>query len=209
MKRAGFALLELLVAIAIFTVVAAMAYGGLNTIARSREIIQRSGDRLKAVQLSVNLLERDLRRAASRPLRGTVGETVPAFVGSSTALELTHVGFASSTTEARSALERAGYRIDRDRLQRLSYAVVDRAPGSVPLRRDLLDNVTRLRLRYLDSGAQWRDEWPPRDGADAGIESLPRAVEFLLQTTDYGDITRLVEIPQGGAHAPASPGAAP
>jgi type II secretion system protein J len=61
----------------------------------------------------------------------------------------------------------------------------------------MLADVEALTLRYLDAGGGWRDEWPPRAGADARSDVLPRAVEFRLRLADLGEITRVVELPEG------------
>mgnify|MGYP003462655442 CR=1 FL=1 len=74
----GFALFELLVAMAIFSVLAALAYGGLSSVARTRGELEASGARLKALQLGVAQIGRQLRQAAVRPVRGSYGESLPA-----------------------------------------------------------------------------------------------------------------------------------
>ena len=63
-RHRGFALFELLVAMAIFSVLAALAYGGLSSVARTRGELEASGARLKALQLGVAQLGRQLRQAA-------------------------------------------------------------------------------------------------------------------------------------------------
>lgn len=193
MRRAGFALLELLVALAIFSVIAVVAYRGIAVVTQARASLDGHADRLKSVQLAVGIIERDLRQAARRPIRGAYGEELPALAGARGSLELTCFGFGSAASEARSLLDRVGYAYDQGELVRLQYPVLDRAPQTQAARRALLDGVAGLRVRYLEQGNRWLEAWPP---ADRTVDpyALPRAVEVVLRLDDYGEIRRVVEL---------------
>ena len=204
MRRAlGFSLLELLVALAVFAALAAAAYGGLASIARTRGALAVEQDRLAAIMRSVSALERDLRQAIARPVLPNAGVVpLPALVGGSDALELTRLGHANPLAEPRSHLERVAWAADRGTLRRGRWLVLDRAPDSAPQWRDLLERAGELRLRYLGDDGAWHANWPPR-GADATL--LPRAVEFRFTPQGLGEIRRIVELPST-PRAPATPG---
>jgi general secretion pathway protein J len=218
-RASGFSLIELLVALAVFAALAAVAYGGLAQIARTRGALAARQDRFAAVVRAVSMVERDLRQAVSRPVRGNGrGEELAALAGGADRVELTRLGFANPLAEPRSNLERVAYALDARRLVRGRYAVLDRAPGSAPATTLLLDGVDALRLRYLGTDGVWRDAWPPKElpsGAPPGaatIEVLPRAVEFRIDAADLGELRRVVELPSsiaaqsaqrsGGARTP-------
>jgi len=192
MRNRGFSLLEVLVAVAIFAVLAVLAYGGLDAVARARAQTAEAAQRLATVQSAVAGLERDLREALPRPLRGNAGETLPAMIGSASALELTHAGFASPLTEASAMLSRSAWALVDGELRRVRWPVLDRAPATRGAPRSMLAQTSGLRFRYMDSAANWRDSWPPRDGPDALPERLPRAVEFVLSGPDFGALARRV-----------------
>jgi general secretion pathway protein J len=202
LRARGFSLIELLVALAVFAAMAAAAYGGLSEIARARGALAERQDRFADVVRAVSKLERDLRQAVSRPVRGNArGERLPALAGASDRLELTRLGFANPRAEARSNLERVAYLVSDRKLQRGRYAVLDRAPESAPTPAALLDDVDSVRLRYLGVDGVWRDAWPPAETA-AGTasaaladEQLPRAVEFRIDSADAGELRRIVELP--------------
>ena len=219
--RRGFSLIELLVALAVFAALAAAAYGGLAEIARARGALAERQDRFAAVVRAVSTVERDLRQAVSRPVRGNArGEPLPALMGAADRIELTRLGFANPRAEPRSNLERVAYLVDAGRLQRGRYAALDRAPGSLPATTMLIDRVDALRLRYLGGDGIWRDAWPPAElsGMPLGtqpIEWLPRAIEFRLDTRDVGQLRRVIELPsvisaqaadaEAGSRAPPPP----
>lgn len=193
MKRSrGFTLIELLVALVVFAALAAAAYGGLAAIARTRGALALQQDRFAAITRSVSMFERDLRQAVARTVRGNDGNTLPALAGAPDSIEFTHLGFANPRAEPRSNLERVVYALDNAKLRRGRYAVLDRAPNSVPATTELLDRIDGMQLRYLGSDGAWRQTWPPPAGQ---VEDLPRAIEFRWLLNDIGEIRRVVELP--------------
>ncbi|MEO8460489.1 MAG: type II secretion system minor pseudopilin GspJ [Dokdonella sp.] len=191
---AGFTLVELLVALAVFAAVAAIAFGGLAQIAQTRGALAASQDRFTAIARGLSSLGRDIQQAIARPVRGNYGEVLPALIGASDHIELTRLGFANPLAEARSNLERVAYGLDQNVLQRARFAVLDRAPGSVPATTPLFDQVTILQLRYLGaSDGIWRDIWPPPLTGDPTV--LPRAIELRVTLSDIGELRRVFDLP--------------
>ncbi len=192
-RHRGFSLIELLVAMAIFAIMAALAYGGLNSIAKTRGELTKQEDAFRDLMRAAGDLDRDLRGAAARPVLGNSGQPLPAFIGTSDHLEFTRLGFANPQAEPRSNLERVLYELDSNTLKRGRYPVLDQAPDTTPQMINLLAGVDDFRLRYLDAASNgWFDAWPPPQTSDLML--LPRAVEWHLQTRDYGEIVRVVEL---------------
>lgn len=188
----GFSLIEILVALVVFAAMAAITWGALGQIARTRDALAAQQDRFAAVARTVGDLERDLRQAISRPVRGNYGEVVPALLGSGEQVELSRVGFANPRAETRSNIERVAYALDQRTLQRNRWSVLDRAAGSVPDRREMIDRVSSLRFRFLDAQGIWRERWPPRE---VSAEQLPRAVEWRITLEDFGELRRVIALP--------------
>src|SRR5687767_10462021 len=82
MKRNGFTLVELLVAMVIFAILSVLAYGGYNTSAKQAAIARESMLRLQALQTTVRLFTQDFEQLAPRSVRDVLGSTrLPALKG--------------------------------------------------------------------------------------------------------------------------------
>ena len=191
--RKGFALMELLIALAIFAVIGAIAYRSLVAVSRTREVIGTETQRLSQMQFAIAMLERDLRQATARSVRGEYGERLPALAGARERVELTCYAFASPYGEARAQLARVAYVRGDEGLARAAYATLDRAPSTRATQRVLASGVEAMRLRYFDGAGRWLDEWPPQPQRD-NAERLPRAIEVSLTFERLGTIRRVVDL---------------
>ena len=204
-RSSGFTLVELLVALAVFATMAALAYGGLNSIARTRGELGRQEDRFRDLSRAIAMLNRDLGESVARPVRGTSGQELPAMIGTATQIEFTRLGFANPQAEQRSNLERVMYEIDANTIKRGRYAVLDRVQDTEPTISDLKVAVDSIRLRYL-SGGQWLDGWPPQQMENGTITMLPTAVQWTIASRDYGELQGVVQLvsqwPSAAAGAP-------
>ena len=205
----GFTLLELLVAVAIFAVLAAIAYGGLQQVLSTRAHVDQLQQRLARLQMAVVLMERDLQQAVARPIRDDLGGPLPAMQGGAGAdslMEFSRAGRLNPLSQPRASIQRVSYRIVQGRLMRQTWAVLDRAPDSAPQQAELLPQVDDARVRFLDQAKQWHDSWPPADATTApGKAPLPAAVEITLDLADWGRIVRLVPLASGNTATADTP----
>jgi len=192
--RTGFTLLELLVALAVFSLVSVMAYSGLRTVLQSKQQTEQHAARIQQLQSTVLMLERELEELVPRAIRDEYGDEQPVLRTSDYGpirLEFTHGGWRNPTASDRSSLQRVGYGVEDEQLLRLSWSVLDRAQDSEPYRAVLLDGVRELNLRYMDSDHAWQTQWPPATLAPGDPEPLPVAVEVTLVLEDMGTIRRV------------------
>jgi general secretion pathway protein J len=178
--------------VAIFALASALAYGGLDALVRARGQLQQQSEQLQALQFAVGLIERDLRAAVNRPVRDAYGSSsLPALQASAGRIELSRIGHANALAQPRAEIERVAYQLDGQTLQRLRFAVLDRAPSTLPEVQPLLEAVERLEFRLLDHDGREHGSWPSgRDG-----RPLPRAVELRLVVAGVGELRRLLELP--------------
>lgn len=208
MSMRGFTLIEVLVAVFIFALLMIAAYGSVDALLRTRDGLTQQNDRLRALQFTVGLIERDLRQTFARPIRSGYGEREAALVGARDAIAFTRAGAANPLRQERAEIERVGYALRDEHIARITYAVLDRTPVTAPETRDLLARVRKLGFRYLD-GEQWRELWPPSNVQGPVLMKLPRAVEFSIDTEDYGLITRIVDLSEVADASPNSGGVGP
>ncbi len=198
-KVHAFTLIEVLVSLAIFAILAALCYGALSRTLDSAELLNSRMDRLQAIQRTIRLLSEDLQQLSPRPIRDELGDGFgPALdtnFQSGFALELTHGGWSNPLVLPRGTLQRSAYRLEEDELIRYHWMVLDRTLANEPLDVALLDGVESLLFRFLPDNGQWTEQWPPAERPGAlGARERPRAVEIILTLSAEGQIRRLLEI---------------
>jgi general secretion pathway protein J len=197
-RKNGFTLIEVLIAMAIFAILAMLAYGGLNAVIESKEQTEQALTRLRQLQLTMSKLQRDIGQVVARDGRDEFGGILYKFSSSADSdllMEFTRNGWRNPAGLTRSHLQRVGYRLDEDTLLRLSWPYVDRAQDSQAIETTLIDNIKDVKLRFYD-GNEWQDNWPDAQALTSGAEvPLPKAVEITLQLNDWGSIMRIFRIP--------------
>jgi len=197
--HSGFTLIEVLVALAVFSIMSMLAYSALGSTLSNADYLTDRIDRLQSVQRTIRYLSSDLLQTAPRPIRSELGDTyVPALrsaLGSDFALELTHGGWGNPVGLPRGTLQRVAYRIEDDELLRYHWGVLDRTYANEPIITVLLDDVESLYFRFYSATGELSEAWPPQNQQGAtGMRDRPRAVEIVLTLPDQGEITRLLEI---------------
>ena len=200
MKRCrGLTLIELLVAVFVFAVMATLAYGAIGRLLNHAEFLENHMARMQAIQTTMRFLESDLLQVAPRPVRDELGESLIAALQTSAtsqfALELTRGGWSNPAGLPRSTQQRLAYQLIDGELSRYHWTVLDRTFSNQPVQTVLLDDVDAIGFRYLLTNGEWTDQWPPLGSVDAvDPRNRPRAVEIVLVLTDEGELTRIVEL---------------
>ncbi len=195
----GFTLIEVLVAMAVFAMMAAMAYSTLNQVMLSAEFLNDRMDRLQALQRTMRMLTDDIQQLVPRPVRDELGENFrPALdTGFQTgyAIEMTRGGWSNPITLPRSTLQRVAYRIEDDALVRYQWFTLDRTLSNVPRGITLLDGVEGVEFRFMQDNGEFTNQWPPLNQAGGqGGRLRPRAIEIVLLLENEGELTRLIEV---------------
>ena len=196
---AGFTLLELLVAMGIFAVIGAMALGGLNAIVDQTTLAQAQMDKLARLQRAMRLITTDLGSLSPRYVRDAQGDTelpVKADRPFEYLLRATRSGWPNpASLPHRGTLQRFQYRLEDGKLYREYWPVVDPV-GQKPRSEELLIGVSSVKLQFLDSQNQWQTQWPSTVASAVPQSARPRAIKFTIDLEDWGEIERLIEVPQ-------------
>jgi general secretion pathway protein J len=195
----AFTLIEVLVSVAIFGILAALAYGTLSQTLSGADMLTVRMERLAAIQRTVRYLSDDFMQLAPRPVRDELGDSFQAAlrtgIDSTYAVELTRAGWNNPAGLPRSTLQRVAYGIQDDELLRYHWAVLDRTLANEPVAHALLEGIESLEFRFMRDNGEWSPEWPPTgQGGPLGLRMRPRAVEIVLNLVDEGEITRLIEV---------------
>ncbi len=192
MKSRGFTLLEILVAIAIFSIMAVFAYSTLQQVLSMNQHLQKQADELAELQFLFGRFLEDVAQLTQRPIRDEFGATEPALLGSSQILKLTRSGWENPLESKRSNLQRVEWILEGKTLYRQYWTVLDRTRFNQPIKTTLLKDIEMLEFRYLDSNNVWQKEFPPKPPAQTTI----KAVEISFSLKNWGKLHRIVETTQ-------------
>ncbi|MFO8004104.1 type II secretion system minor pseudopilin GspJ [Thioalkalivibrio sp.] len=207
----GFTLLELLVAVAVFATVGVLAIGGLRAVLMADHATQEQSQRLAELQVTLAVLERDLRHSIELQPRDGYGDRLPALryspVTDPRQLELVRAG-----NGEHGRLARVAWRVSDRGLERVTWPVLDGAlPESEQVRlfldrdahagrtpptnggvaRDRGDQL-EIQFDFVDGETQEvTDSWPPLDGD----EQRPAQVIVSLVVPGLGPIERRIALP--------------
>ncbi|ABI57728.1 type II secretion system minor pseudopilin GspJ [Alkalilimnicola ehrlichii MLHE-1] len=203
-RSRGFTLLELLVAMAVFSLLAAMAYGGLTSVLDARAHTDRAAERLDEMQLAFAMLQRDLHQVVDRPRRDAYGDRRPGLMLDDLRLppRLELVSAGARSRGVRSELRRVGWELEDGVLYRLLWPTVDggmdEPQSRVPMLGEVAGNTVEVlafvfHYHGLDGERTTSRAWPPPEQPNA---DLPLAVEIELEAEHTGAVTRLFALPR-------------
>lgn len=185
MRRNGFTLVEMLIALSIFGMLTAAGVTLLTLTARTQQTSDRLLEEVSELRRTGALLGADLALAVPRLHRDRGGRPQRAFAGGSgEAADL--LVFVRGGWDAGEGPrpQRVGYRLRDGRLERIAFPHVDGGGEAIVV--TLLDEVRALRLRYRDEDGQWLRSWAHSDSS-----RLPRAVELVTSSDTHG-LVRMV-----------------
>ena len=189
-KQSGITLLELLVVIAVFSIMSAAAYSGLQNSLKAEENFSASMKDLEAVQMSLTLFQRDIMQLSPRGIRDAFGDDEAAIVlFNGREFTFTRGGNFSSLKLDQTGLTRVSYSLQDEQFIRSHWRHLDSTQGDRPLSASLLSRVTNLQIRVLDQNNSWHLDWPISDNAKI------RALELTIELEDWGEIRRLFPAP--------------
>lgn len=199
MRRRGFTLIEVMVAMLVFSMLATLVYSGFSQATRNRERLKAQNAFFQSTSLSLERMARELSMAyVSTHLNPSFNlrESETGFIGRSR-LGRDRVDFASFAHRRmrqdakESDQSEIGYFLTRDPeargtrsyvLARREQFPIDKDPKSGGRIVGLVKNVESLELRYLDPQSwEWLRSWDTTQGATGQPNRLPAQVKIILK----------------------------
>lgn len=192
--QSGFTLMEILIALFVFSIVSLMLATSLHHIISLQSATEKTAARLRAMQMTLVLLSHDIGQAMNRPVVNTNNHEEAALIGDEHKFSLTHDGLANPLSLSRqSSLSRTQYYFEHHQLWYARTEVLDAAPHTKIYRRMLLDDVQDVQFSYLSSDHHFVRAWPYT--RDQNVP-LPRGISVTITLNDWGRVTQLYLLPQ-------------
>ncbi|MBX9802427.1 MAG: type II secretion system minor pseudopilin GspJ [Caulobacteraceae bacterium] len=183
--RKGFTLVEVMISLLIFAVLAGAGAAVLGVTIDNRFAVQAAGERVGDLQRMRGLLRADLGQATARRSRGPTGRPTPQPLAGAAApgeplLVLNRAGWSNPGEQTRPSLQRVEYRLVEDRLERRVSAHLDGSRPGPP--QVLYRGVKDVTVLFVRDG----------EAAPAFISSidrpLPDAVRIAMTLDGYGRV---------------------
>ena len=184
-KQCGFTLVEMLVALTLFAMLAAIGVGLLRGSVDTHIAVQQRLVAMGSVNRLRSILAYDLGQSVARVTRAAGGQAVPAFLGANDHFVLVRTGGDTLEVLAHPLVQRIAYRFEDGALWRATQPMLD---GVVMGDGDVVtDGLTLIAISYRGERGEWESTW---DSA-AHEDRLPRAVRIMFTYTGRQSLVML------------------
>jgi general secretion pathway protein J len=194
-RHAGFTLLELLVAIAVLSLVSLIAWRGLDSLVHTRERLQPRAEEVRELLVAFGQIERDLAQVVNTSFVPIPSAPVVVRTGTPAGFEM--VRFAPVIEGSPNALQQVIYEVRAGRLVRLSSlpSLAIGAPTAAELvETPLLADVQALQVRVWQPGRGWA---PPEAASSSNPRAAPAGLEVTVERTDGRQYRRVLLVGMG------------
>lgn len=201
----GFSLPELLVALLIFSIIAAASVVVLRLSVDGRDQLSAVDREIAVMETARALIKDDLAQIALRPVRdefgalagpafrdGYTGVASAAVEGEKKLLVFVRRGWSNPDWAApRSSLQYVEYVSADNALIRRSRPLLDNARGQTAKERVLIGNIESVDIEFLAGEIAGRLEWTRSWPVAGASGAAPRALAMTMRSKHYGDLRQL------------------
>jgi len=188
-NEAGFTLIEMLVALAIFSLLSAGATAAMISSVRSKAVLEEEVALVQDIQLARALMRSDLNNLILRPNRDQFGNKELYLIsgGGDTLLTFTRAGRENpGGLERRGGIQRVAYVFENGDLIRRSFAVDNPAPQTALRERALIQGLDDVTVSFQKDEFEFSQLYVPPDQP-----ILP--VNLFVMTLTYPDGGQIVQ----------------
>jgi general secretion pathway protein J len=215
-QHRGFTLLEVLIALSIFSLIGLAAYRMLDIVILSQSKVEVHQNKIRSLERAMHIIGADFGQLVNRPVRDNYGDQLKALANGEEnyLIEFTRQGWRNPLQLPRSQLQRVAYElgnISKDlnttnqqsdsgvHLLRHYWPMLDRNQESEPQTQVLLTNINDLQLRFMDQQGEWQSQWPVKPLIGEPTKALPKALMLKLDSSSLGQIERIYQLSEYSA----------
>ena len=210
----GLTLLEVLIALSIFSIIGVASYQVLNTTIESQRSGEAYSKQLALQQRAMMIIDRDMQQIIARDVRTSATENASFLVvnGEVFPLEFTRGGQRNPLSLPRSSMQRIAYDVglhpeaanrtskhyqDETRyLRRHIWSALDRNEDTTRIVQTLLPGVDQVDVAVITEQGRYI-QWPVAQSADSSTNEKPIkpiAIELSLKNDDDVQFTRIYQV---------------
>lgn len=193
-KNRGFTLIELMVAIVIFAIIAVISYRTLSSLITTKDVVEAAQDKWGGISKTMNQMSVYCNRIVPLTALDVDGSTLPAVLGKNklssnfdSQLEMTTSGFIGDLAYGSTPPKRVGFRYANSKLFLVIWPVLNRAPNTKPDMILLSSQIAMFSVKYLYQDRQWYDTWPLNV---SNYALVPIAIKMYIKMNSGEEINR-------------------
>jgi general secretion pathway protein J len=191
-SNTGFTLIEIMIALIIFAIIASITARSIQNTLITRESLTKNSAQIAKWQLAITLLEKDFNQIVDRPIRTEKMRLKASLFGTSNYVEFTRQGvYAVNNNEHSSNLQRAAWLCENGSLIRRHWQVLDPINSKLYTDQKFLDNLQMCKFAYITPQHTIASKW----NTDTNSH-MPLAIQITLNTNTNKKANFIFAIPE-------------
>ncbi len=159
-RQKGMTLLEVLIAMTLMVVIAAIAFASLNGLIDAKNHTDIVANNLRQELLTSQQLNKDFHAMIDREVKDSLGSVKVSILGRYSSIEFSRNGHSNPLKQNRSELQRVQWFLKDQQLVRASMDQIDPGPSNQWRFRTYMDDVDELNINYVNRAGQQSRSWP-------------------------------------------------
>ena len=190
-KQSGFTLIEIIIAIVIYSIIATICYRIVTSLILTKQITDEEQNKWSNLSLLMSHLSNDWNKSIPLSVRDQYGNLLPPLQGkdkllsfSDAQLEFTVNGYLPSTLFYSTVIppKRIGYRFYNGAVYLITWPMLNRVQQTRPEITMLMDGIKEFKIDYLYNDQSWKPVWPALASPESNVMPKSFRVKVVLKT---------------------------